>query len=60
MIQIYSIQETANWLGINRMTLNAMRARGEFAPEVRLSEGRVGFVESDLLSWLESRKVKPD
>lgn len=52
---IMTIQEVALRLGITRGTIQAMRKRGDFVPEVKLSPRRVGFREDDLDAWLAAR-----
>lgn len=43
--------------GLSRSTLYAMMADGQFPKSVKLSLRAVGWVESEITSWLESRKA---
>ena len=42
--------------GLSRSTLYAMMAEGVFPKPVRLGKRAVGWRESDVLAWLESRQ----
>jgi prophage regulatory protein len=44
--------------GLSRSTLYAMMARGEFPQPVRLGLRAVGWRESDVTEWLESRQSR--
>jgi excisionase family DNA binding protein len=57
-MHMLTIQEAANRLGISRLTVNAMRRAGEFAPEIQLSRRRVGFLETDFDEWIASRRSR--
>jgi prophage regulatory protein len=41
--------------GLKRSTIYAKVAAGEFPPPVRLGARAVGWVESEISEWLESR-----
>jgi prophage regulatory protein len=44
--------------GIGRSTIYDWMARGEFPQPVKLGARAVGWRESDLLAWLESRQPR--
>lgn len=44
--------------GLSRSTLYAMMARSEFPRPVRLGQRAVGWRESDVAAWLESRQSR--
>ncbi|MBU3261729.1 AlpA family transcriptional regulator [Roseovarius sp. PS-C2] len=41
--------------GLSRSTLYAMMAEGEFPKPIKLGKRAVGWRESDIAAWLESR-----
>ncbi len=43
------------WTGLSRSTIYAMMAEGRFPKPVRLGKRAVGWTESALAEWLESR-----
>jgi hypothetical protein len=45
--------------GIVRRTLERLLAVGEGPPTIQVSKRRVGIVEDDLISWLNSRRRVP-
>ncbi|ERS90631.1 hypothetical protein Q667_07475 [Marinobacter sp. C1S70] len=49
--------EVAFWLGISRATLYRYQKQPGFPCKIQLSPRCVGWWESDLASWLESRGV---
>jgi prophage regulatory protein len=42
--------------GLGRSTLYEMMARGDFPKPVRIGARAVGWRESDIVAWLDSRK----
>jgi prophage regulatory protein len=42
-------------LGLSEATILRMRRRGQFPQPIRLSPGRVGWRESDIVDWLDAR-----
>lgn len=46
--------------GLSRSTLYAMMAQGTFPKPVRLGARAVGWPESEIAAWLESRKAERD
>lgn len=46
--------------GLSRSTIYAMLAEGAFPAPVRLGARAVGWPESEIAAWLESRKAARD
>jgi predicted DNA-binding transcriptional regulator AlpA len=46
-------------LGISQATLWRMVQRGDLPPQTRISVGRVGWAEAEIVEWLASRRVSP-
>ncbi len=46
--------------GLSRSTLYAMMAQGTFPKPVRLGARAVGWPETEIAAWLESRKAERD
>ncbi|MBI1416846.1 MAG: AlpA family phage regulatory protein [Limimaricola sp.] len=49
--------EVERLTGLGRSQIYAMMSRGEFPRPVRISARSVGWRESDVAAWLESREV---
>ncbi len=43
--------------GLSRSTINDLREKGKFPKALQLSEGRIGWRESDIDNWINSRPV---
>ena len=43
--------------GLSHVTQWRMEKRGEFPKRRQISPGRVGWLESEILAWVESRPV---
>ena len=50
--------EVQNRTGLSRSTIYAMMATGTFPKPIPLGLRAVGWAESEIASWLESRKAK--
>ena len=48
--------ELVDWLGISRTTVWRLQRKGEFPPPRQLSPNAVGWLESEVDEWLESRR----
>lgn len=57
--RIIRASELAEMLGISKPTLWRMEKRGELPPKIRISKRVVGWRESDISSWLNSREIQP-
>lgn len=54
--RIVRLPETCIITGISRGSIYRLMALGKFPKQVKLSERAVGWRESDLTAWLESRQ----
>lgn len=52
--------EVQSRTGLSRSTIYAMLAEGAFPAPVRLGARAVGWPESEIAAWLESRKAARD
>lgn len=43
-------------VGLSLATIDRLRREGRFVPSVRLAEKAVGFLKSDIDTWLATRK----
>lgn len=50
-----TVKETAEKLGISRMTLDRWQRKGHFPKAYVLAPHRVGFKNSEVEAWIESR-----
>ncbi|MBX6743581.1 MAG: AlpA family phage regulatory protein [Acetobacteraceae bacterium] len=55
---VANVIQAARITGLSRATIYKLMAQGEFAPRVRLSERRFGFLVSDLLAWAATRRER--
>jgi len=46
--------------GLSRSTLYAMMAEGRFPKPIKLGDRAVGWAESEVLAWIESRIAQRD
>ncbi|MFD0908592.1 helix-turn-helix transcriptional regulator [Ruegeria arenilitoris] len=53
--KIYRRPDVESLVGLSRSTLYAMIAEGAFPKPIKLGKRAVGWRQSDVLSWLESR-----
>jgi prophage regulatory protein len=53
--KILRLQAVKEWTGLSRSTIYLMINKGEFPKNVRIGAKAVGWIDSDLQSWLESR-----
>ena len=44
-------------LGVGNTTLWRLRQSGDFPAEVKLSSGRIAWVRSEVMAWIESRRT---
>lgn len=52
--------EVESVIGLGRSTIYAMMAEGEFPKPVKIGKRAVGWRESDLAAWLESRQPRTE
>ena len=55
-LRCLTLREVAALLGLSVVTLWRLRRRHDFPKPIRLSPGRIGFLESDIAAWLEARR----
>ncbi len=53
--KILRLKAVKEWTGLSRSTIYLMINKGEFPKNVRIGAKAVGWIDSDLQSWLESR-----
>ncbi len=53
--KILSSRETAERLRLSLRTLERITKSGDGPLKIRLSANRVGYVESDVIAWIEKR-----
>lgn len=56
MDRILHQDEVLELLGIARMSLYRMRRAGKFPPHVEIGSQRIGWPESEIKAWVESRR----
>ncbi len=54
-MRILTAAETAERLRLSLRTLERITRSGDGPPKIRLSRNRVGYAESDVTAWIESR-----
>lgn len=54
-ISIIRVRQLAEILSVNPVTIWRMEKRGELPPRKKISNRCVGWLESDIREWLESR-----
>ena len=53
--QILRLPEVSRQTGLPRSTIYALLAKNEFPLPVKLSQRSVGWVESEIITWIEDR-----
>ncbi len=53
------IRDVATTTGLSRTTLWRLERRGDFPHRIRLSPNSIGWIESEIEQWIESRPRKP-
>ena len=56
LLQVLSIKQVAAMISLSAVTIWRMRRHGDFPAPIRLSPGRIGFLEADVTKWLEARR----
>ncbi len=54
-MRIYRLKELTELLGISKATIYAWMKKGDFPQSVSLGANSVGWKESDVQHWIESR-----
>ncbi len=55
-LQILRIRSVQSMVGLSRSTIYAMIADGSFPKPIKLGKRAVGWMESEVLHWLEERR----
>ena len=53
--RVLRLPELINTVGMSRSTIYALMGAGGFPQRVRLSERTVGWLECDVLDWIDQR-----
>ncbi len=53
--KILRLRAVKEWTGLSRSTIYLMIKNGDFPSSVRIGARAVGWLESDLYAWVESR-----
>lgn len=51
-------KDVESFVGLSRSTIYAMMAEGAFPRPIKLGARAVGWQETDIVAWLESRKAE--
>lgn len=54
-LRFLSVNDVLDRLAISRSLLLKLRLAGNFPKEVLISEKRKGFIESEIVAWMEAR-----
>ncbi len=55
-LRCLTLKEVSTLIGLSPVTIWRLRRRNDFPKPIRLSPGRVGFLESDVAAWIEARR----
>jgi len=56
-VKILREREVVNRTGLSRSTIWRYERSGEFPPRVRITERTMGWLESDVTTWIESKTL---
>jgi prophage regulatory protein len=54
-MKILKVKEVVQLTGLSRSTLWRLEQKGEFPKKIALSPNRVGWIEKEMLEWVNSR-----
>ena len=54
-MRILKINEVVKIIGLSKVTIWRMERSGTFPQRINLTNRRVGWIESEIFEWLESR-----
>ncbi len=54
-MKVLKLKDVVTLTGISKVTLWRLEQKGEFPQKISLSPNRVGWVESEVLNWVNSR-----
>ncbi|AKX47399.1 hypothetical protein AKN94_08570 [Thiopseudomonas alkaliphila] len=55
--RILRLPEVKTKIGFGRSTIYALMANGEFPRSIRIGARAVGWLESDINQWIETRRI---
>ena len=55
-MRILKTNEVVKTIGLSKVTIWRMKKAGTFPKRINLSDRRVGWLESEIFEWLESRR----
>lgn len=56
-LKYLNIRQVTALTGVSRATIYRLMAQNELPPSYKLSKGRVGWKNTDILEWLKTRQV---
>ena len=59
-MKLLSLNQVCELTSLSRTAVNKRRNAGTFPAEVRISEKRIGFVESEVMEWIAARVAERD
>lgn len=59
-MKIFRIKSTMEMTGLPRATIYLYMKNGTFPKAIKLGERSVGWLESDLLEWIQNRRSKSE
>ena len=54
-LKIIRPADLADLLSVNRVTIWRMEKRGDLPPRKKITKGCVGWLQSDIVEWLDNR-----
>lgn len=59
-MRLLSTRQAAGRLSVSVSTLKRLAAQGTFPAKVKISAGRIGYVEAEIDRWIEGRATARD
>lgn len=59
-MKILDVNDVVRMTGLSRPTLKRAELAGKFPARIKLSKGRIGYVEDEILAWIESLRRKSE
>ena len=57
--EVWDVKQAAAFLGMSDRTLQRLADTGDGPPRVQLSPRRIGYLRSDLATWVGQRRCAP-
>lgn len=54
-MKVLKLKDVVHLTGLSRVTVWRLEQKGEFPKKIALSPNRVGWIESEVLDWVNSR-----